>query len=394
MTLDAGLFAFHIAIAFAVLVWALRRARRLRTAPVLEHEAWRLRNSPSPAPVVEIIVPARNEAHNISACLQALKEVANDTVQVTVVDDHSEDATFEIAYGISRTTPGVQVIRSQTIPSGWIGKTYALHQGAALSAAEWLLFVDADVTLAPDALRVAVGYARQYSIDLLSLSPRQRVEGIWARLLQPMIFELLDERYDLRRVNDPNSKAAAANGQFVLIRRSVYAKIGGHEAIRDQVLEDVALAQRVKRAGFRLHFAITRALAETRMYRNLAELWEGWSKNLFTLLGSNHVTTWGIVARELLIWVAPSLTLALALWCTALAESGWLLATLSGALAVGCLIAAQAFSLARSGASPGLALLAPVGRFLLVALIINSWYQHAILKKVSWKGRAYASARR
>ena len=385
----AWLLLFHAGVAVFALARTATAVRRLRSLPLLEAHPPAAGEPSRPDPLISIVIPARDEAHNLPACLERVLAQQGVRLQTIIVDDHSQDRTLEIAREAASRDPRVVVLRGGEPPAGWVGKAHALHQGVGASKGEWLLFLDADVRLAPAAAATALAFATARSTDLLSLSPLQAGEGFWERLLQPFVFDLLNERYDLRAVNDPLSPAAAANGQFILIRRGAYQEIGGHEAIKTEVLDDVALARRAKQAGFRLYFANTSTLATTRMYRGLAEIWRGWTKNLFLLLGASHFEVWRTVFRELLLWVAPFGTLLGALLLSGYNGPLGAAAVLSGALAVACLVGGTAGVLSRLGGAPGYAALLPLGKLILVAMILASWYRHVTGKGISWKGRVY-----
>lgn len=389
VNLIAALLLFHAGIIFASSVRTIIALRRLRSLPLLEGQPQIVLNSWRFDACVSIIIPARNEEHNLRACVDRVLAQRGARIEIVIVDDQSEDRTLEIANETARKDSRSLVLRSADLPSGWTGKTYALHQGAGASTGEWLLFLDADVRLAPDAVGTALAFATACSIDLLSLSPLQHAEGFWERLLQPLVFDLLNEKYDLRAVNNPNSPIAAANGQFIMIRRHAYFQIGGYEAIKNHVLEDVALAQRAKQAGFRIYFANTRSLAETRMYGGLIEIWDGWTKNLFPLLNRRYSEVWTTILGQFVLWLAPFGTLLGSLIASGYNESSRAILVISGAIAVASLIGGTALVLLQLGGIPRYALLLPLGKLILVAMIICSWYKHTTGKGISWKGRAY-----
>ncbi len=230
-------------------------------------------------PTVSIIVPARNEEACLSACLQSLLAQTGAEFEMIVVDDSSSDRTRTIA----ESFPGVRVISPGPLPSGCSGKCNAAQAGAGIARGEWLLFTDADTVHLPGSLAGALAEAREHHADLLSYSPAQEVHGPLERALMTVIFAELATTYRPRDVSDSASPAAAANGQYLLITREAYNAVGGHAAVSRTLLEDVALAQAVKRSGRRLFFRYGGDRVRTRMYRSSAALWEGWTKNLALL---------------------------------------------------------------------------------------------------------------
>lgn len=224
-------------------------------------------------------MPARNEEACLGACLESLLAQKDVDFEVIVVDDASTDCTRAIAESFSR----VRVIVAPALPPGWSGKCNAAQAGADQARGEWLLFTDADTVHFPGSLARALDEAREHRADLLSYSPRQDVHGILQRGLMTVVFAELASTYRPAEVCDPASLVAAANGQFLLVRRNVYDRTGGHAAVAQTLLEDVALAQGVKRGGGRLRFRYAPDALETRMYRSFSAMWEGWTKNLALL---------------------------------------------------------------------------------------------------------------
>jgi glycosyltransferase involved in cell wall biosynthesis len=233
---------------------------------------------------VTAIVPARNEEASIAACIASLA-AQPEIVEIIAVNDQSSDRTAEILHGLAKNISHLRVIDAPAPPAGWIGKNHAVSLGAQQATSRWLLFTDADAVLLEGAIAKALALAMEKDAALLSFSPEQDLQTWYERVLIPFVYLRLAQRFSLDEVNDPSSKAAAANGQFLLIQREAYDAVGGHAAIHDAVLEDVALARRVKSAGFRIWFASGFGIVRVRMYRSFSAMWEGWKKNLFQLMG-------------------------------------------------------------------------------------------------------------
>jgi glycosyltransferase involved in cell wall biosynthesis len=385
LTAAAGFSLYHV----LVIVWHLVRMHRV-TAPGADTSV-----EPEPAPPgedpahVDVVVPARNERLNLPACLPALLAQRGVHLHVVVVDDQSSDGTRAIAEEAARRDIRVRVVRGVPLPDGWSGKVHALHQGVAVTDAPWLLFVDADVVVHPDGIATAIRRARRAGVDLFSLSPLQRADTFGERLVQPLVFALLDERFSMAAVNDPAQSVAAVNGQFLLVRRDAYRAIGGHAAVRGDVLEDVALARRAKRQGRPLFFGRTDRLVAARMYRGFGALWEGWSKNLFLLLGSRSVTAAWIALRGLLVWVVPLVTVPVA----AAFVRGFPPGAVAGAAVAMLALAVVFLHAGRFVPRPALPawyrFCVPFGTLVVVVLIVASWWKHVVARRVSWRGRTY-----
>jgi cellulose synthase/poly-beta-1,6-N-acetylglucosamine synthase-like glycosyltransferase len=257
----------------------------------------------APAPdVVTAIVPARNEEAVIAACIESLARQAQ-IAQILVVNDQSSDATADVVRSCMKETPNLRLLEAGALPDGWVGKNHAVWVGVQQGTSPWLLFTDADAKHASDSVARALQIAHEQQAALVSFSPEQ-ISGNWyEKALIPFIYLRLAKKFSYDQVNDPKSSIAAANGQFLLIRRDVYDAIGGHRGVAGEVLEDVAIALRVKRAGHRIWFGSGNGLVRTRMYTSFGAMWEGWKKNLYRLVGG---TPWTVV-REIesaLPWIA------------------------------------------------------------------------------------------
>jgi glycosyltransferase involved in cell wall biosynthesis len=247
-------------------------------------------------PEVSIIVPARNEEASLGNCLQSLAAQAGVAFEIIVVDDGSTDRTREIAQSFA----GVRLISAGPLPAGWTGKNNAVVAGTREATGGWFLFTDADTVHSLGSLARALAEARENKAEMLSYSPEQIAVTFWEMAVLPVVFAELARQYPPRKVRDPASPLAAANGQYILIRRETYDAVGGHTAIADNLLEDVALARAVKGAGRSLRFRYAADAVRTRMYRSFRQLREGWTKNLALLfpnpgwLAVRRLLWWGI----------------------------------------------------------------------------------------------------
>jgi chlorobactene glucosyltransferase len=231
---------------------------------------------------ISIIIPARNEQATIETVVRSI--VASDyrPFELIVVDDLSTDQTATIVDRLAATDPRVRLVRGAPLPEGWYGKPWACEQGFRAASGELLLFTDSDTRHAPELMGRAAAALRREHADLVTIAPHQRCVSFWERVVMPQIWLLLGLRYHPRRVNRARRpRDVIANGQFILTTRAAYVAVGGHGAVRHEVAEDLALAQAYLRAGRRLHFAFAERLMETRMYQDLPQLIEGWSKNVY-----------------------------------------------------------------------------------------------------------------
>jgi glycosyltransferase involved in cell wall biosynthesis len=329
------------------------------------------------------MVPARNEEAGIAVCVASILSQDVD-LELLVVDDGSTDGTAALVRDIAASDPRLTLLPAPQLPEGWVGKNHAVAFAARRARSDWLLFTDADTVHLPGSLRRSLEEAGEY--DVYSLSPEQETRTWWEMAVIPRIYSELERLYAFAEINRPVTLAAAANGQFILIRRTVYEALGGHAALAGEILEDVALARAAKRAGFRLHFTSGAGRVRTRMYRSLAAMWEGWTKNLFLLY---HASGAGFSLGERKLGRLP----------IALARIAWLdLAPVVFALAwppAWLLVAARhvhyAWRLRKSNSGAWSALLLIPGSAITLALLANSVWRHTSGQRIAWKGREYAS---
>src|SRR6266550_2488820 len=234
--------------------------------------------------LVSAVVPARNEELVIAACVESLARQPP-IAQILVVNDQSSDRTADIVRESMKEIPNLRLIDAGRLPEGWVGKNHALWVGVEQATKPWLLFTDADAIHGANSVARALQIAQEQQAALVSFSPEQISRNWYEKALIPFIYLRLARKFSYNRVNDPVSPIAAANGQFLLIRRDVYDAMGGHQGVAGEVLEDVAIALRVKRAGHRIWFGSGKGLVRTRMYRSFEAMWEGWKKNLYRLMG-------------------------------------------------------------------------------------------------------------
>jgi glycosyltransferase involved in cell wall biosynthesis len=355
-------------------------------------------DQPEPEQLIEltVIVPARNEEDCLGACLQSLVSQSEDVFRlgqdwaICVVDDQSTDRTAAIAAEFAQRHPGLTVEPARKLEKGWTGKANAIWTAAKKAGSRWLLFTDADTIHEPGSLRRAIHEATRHKAGMLSYSPRQIVSGLAQRSLMPLVFCELALAYPPAKVSDPNQRIAAANGQFLLVEREAYRRIGGHASVADKVLEDVALALLAKRRKVGLRFRYAEDAVATRMYRTTAAMIEGWSKNLALLFDNALALALWRLLDILLLAGLP--VLAVELWNAHLMArsvqwlgAGWILALLWLRTLV------RFYNRSFKSNFPILdCALTPLGLPLFVVLLYRSWFQHRILKRVTWKGREYA----
>lgn len=235
---------------------------------------------PDNAPPVTILVPAKDEGADIELCLQRVLSLDYPDFSVVAIDDRSTDQTGTILDRLARTHPDrLRVIHVTDLPDGWLGKNHALHLGTRDVETPWLLFIDSDVLIEPSSLREVMRRALHRGYDLVSLMLALRTETFWERLLLPLAGLTWATTFSVSLTNDdglPNT--AVGNGQFLLVKRDLYDRVGGHAAVRDCVNEDVELARAAKKAGGRVRLLSGFHLGATRMHTTLKQIFRGWGR--------------------------------------------------------------------------------------------------------------------
>lgn len=332
--------------------------------------------------MVSVIIPARNEEESIARAVESVA-AQPETGEVIVVNDQSTDRTPAILNELAARYSKLKIMNTGALPAGWVGKNFAVATGAAAAMGDWLLFTDADTFHLPGSAQRALADAASHHADLVSYSPEQETETFWERSLIPQVYFVLSRRYSFDRVNDPALPDAAANGQFLMIRREVYQAVGGHREIAGVILEDLVFARRVKQQGYTIYFAPGRRIVRTRMYRSFEAMWQGWTKNLYPLIGNSGID----LARELaLIWAGPAI-LVWAYLARPLHAAGWIFLLFGAGMILAHLYAYFRY-LRRN-----LLLLSSIqyyvtGVLLYSAVLIASWWK-TTRGSVQWKGRSY-----
>lgn len=352
--------------------------------------------APEDAPLVSILVPARNEARNIEACVRSLLAQEYPRFQLVVLDDHSDDGTGDIirSLGLSEESDSRTLLQGQTLPEGWAGKNWACHQLAQRARGEFLFFTDADTVHAPGTVAAAVAYAQEKRADLVSAWPRLLTGTLGEKLVIPMILLLgmvmyphwlvlwLQEhpRLAARLPKNVLRSLGAANGQFLFFRRSAYERLGGHQSLRDHLVEDVAFGRAVTARmgeGMRLFNCDSLRFSTVRMYRSFGETWEGFTKNMRPAF-EGHLPGFLVVGTvQFACFLYPFIALfgpaALRHFANAEVALIYLIR----------LVLTVRYRTTWIGA-----LLHPLGHALCLAIGLNSWRCSAG-GGVSWKGRRY-----
>jgi hypothetical protein len=371
----------------AVPVIVLLRARQSRTLAELPADV------PDDAPLVTVVIPARDEAHNIARCARSVLASRWPRLEVIVVDDRSADGTRDIARALAAEDARLRVVEAPPLPDGWFGKQWACAAGAATARGSLLCFTDADTEHAPDLLPRAMAALRERDAAMVTVAGAQETHGFWERVIQPQVFSLLLARYGGTEIVNRSRRAVdkIANGQYMLLTRAAYDAVGGHEAVRDKVAEDLALAQLLFERGHRTALVLGPEQLRTRMYTTLPELVRGWMKNIYA--GARDAAPGGQLGRAMLplmlllpwlMMLAPPLALAASTlgWASAAVTQWAAIATTSLLLWwVGVYVRALRLS-------PLYALAFPLGAIVMLYVVSRAVARG---RRVRWKGRDYLS---
>jgi len=361
----ALLDALSAALLLAMLLVALAN---LASAPRL-HRA----GEPRAAPLVSVLVPARNEALNLRAHLPHLLASEYPSLEILVLDDQSDDGTAAVVEAFALAAPGrLRLVRGDPLPAGWLGKSWACAQLAREARGAVLLFCDADVAAGPRAVSRTVALLQRHAADALTAIPRLRMDGVAEAAAIPIIAQLpVAATLPLALVPCTRSPGLSmANGQWLAFTRDAYARVGGHRGVRAAVLEDVLLGRAVKRAGLRLVAAAAPRDLSVRMYDGWNEVRAGFRKNLYALLGARPAP-----------FVTGSIVFLLAAVYPFLAAAR---GTRMGLLALGLLAAVRVASATLFGQGWRTVLLHPLGTVLALRIAVESF---ATRGRVQWRGR-------
>ncbi len=337
--------------------------------------------------LVSIILPVRNQASTLEECLTSLTSLDYPNKEIIVVDGDSTDGTPQI---LAKFRDKIRVLNEDPLPDGWVGKNWACNLGYKQAKGELFLFTDGDSVHTTDSLSNAVAYLQSSNVDLVTLAPQAILKTFWEKLIQPPVFYLILVAVGGKRVNDDNRpKYSIGNGQYMLIRRAAYEKIGGHEAVHDQIVEDLSMARNLKRAGMKLRFLVAQDAFGVRMYSSLREIWIGWRKNFYTA-SENHrfprailrflflftffILPFSILAQGILLAIAQPL-------------NPFLLA--GGFMCFWLWLGVVIFYKQGARQNPAYGLLLPLAVAIYMGIGVDSTIRGALGKGLTWKGRVY-----
>jgi glycosyltransferase involved in cell wall biosynthesis len=390
MVIAAAQWLILAALGVVLAGW-IARAVLIRSAvgagPPLDHNSYR---DLGDVGLVSVIVPAKDEEENIGPALATILAQDYPRLEVIVVDDRSTDRTGQIARDVAARDDRVRVVRVESLPEGWSGRTHALLTGTLAARGEWLLFVDADCRQAPHGVRAGVGLLAEQGADLLSLWPVLEMDSFCIRAIQPVAGAILATWFRPSRVNSPRSKVAFANGQYILVRRAAFEAAGGWEAVREELNDDIAFARKVKAAGRRVVSVVKHDLFTARMYDTLGAMYRGWSRLYY---GAFRSVWWlsAVVGMILLFSLGPvAAVIGAGVAMAAGAGGGWTLAVLGlGAAGWAAMLVTLYRGYVLTRHNPWYITLYPVAILPVLVFLGGAMAKAAGLSTVTWRGMTY-----
>jgi len=332
------------------------------------------------ASCVSILVPMRNEERNVKTLLSSLYKAMPANSELIILDDQSTDNTRSLLESGLQRFSNASVIDGAPLPSGWIGKVHACHQLSKRANGDYLLFLDADVTIRPKTIEASIQLLLKKRAGFLSGFPKFIKKGILGHLLIPLQHFLVGFHLPLYLANHSSMiKASAAHGSFMMFTKTAYEKAGGHEGVRGEIVDDVALMRAVKRDGNRAILANITDYVDCYMYDTNREVWDGFTKNVFTGIGRSYVLALVLTLFYTVTFIAP---FVIAIYGVVTLNS-WLL------IPYGVVVLIRLAIDLRVKESPLLSLFHPIAILCLLALLLRSMYVNTRSKGYTWKGRTY-----
>jgi chlorobactene glucosyltransferase len=376
---------YQIVVAGLLIVFAINLILNLRSLRRPDSSS----RIPKPAPLISVLIPARNEEENIETCLKSLQKQDYPNFEILVLDDNSTDRTAEIVEKMAAKDDRIRLIKGKLLAQGWAGKPFACYQLAENAKGSWLLFLDADTTHAPHMLRSTLALALELKPSMLSGFPRQMAESLPEKIAMPVLYFVIMSLLPLWWLHrSTGHRPSLTIGQFILFPREAYWRIGGHMAVKDRILEDVWLGVETVQHGGR-HVAIDLSTVFfCRMYRDVGSMWEGFVKWMYSVAALSPFALVGLIAAGFVFYLAPFYWLWNAFLSTA-APTDWRFIV---AFQIGMLLFMRWLVDSHFRQSLLSTFLHPIGfSFLLAAGLYGGW-REVVGLGVRWKERLYGEA--
>jgi chlorobactene glucosyltransferase len=362
----------HLLMLLILLIWLIRYLESLRLGKINPFTAPSLRASLPKPPRVSVMVAARNEERVIEQCVQSLVRQHYPNYEVIVIDDRSTDSTADI---VKKKFPSVRCLGISSLPDGHAGKSHALWTAQKEATGEWLLFTDADTVHSEYSILAPLNYALKNRVRMLTLLSQPLSVSFWEKVIQPITCLMLFMLFRVERINRPGNRAAFANGQYILIHRGAYDLIGGHGELLDFPLEDIAMAQNVKRKNLGFALLYGGDVLKCRMYNSFRELWRGWERIFFLIFSDRIWLLPTIVAVIIALSLIPYAGL---FFSPRLALAQLIIIHLASERAYAFIHADKRYIFSH-----------PLGCSILIGILWSAFWKKILGRGVVWKGKRY-----
>ncbi|MEM3089973.1 MAG: glycosyltransferase [Candidatus Nitrosotenuis sp.] len=380
-------YVFVAIVIGIILAWAFllkSMANSFNKTPSLD----KFSNTTHKMPMVSVILPARNEEGFIEKCLDSLLEQDYENYEIIAIDDSSEDGTGKIISEYAKKNPRIVHVSARPKPDGWMGKNWACMEGYKKTQGELLLFTDSDTTHSRNVISLAVSHLLSAELDALTVIPKMNCLDRWTKITLPVLSTFLHTRFSALRVNDPTKKTGYFFGSFFIIRKSVYEKVGMHEGVKSEIIEDGALGKKVKKSGFKLRMVRGDHLVDAVWARDWPTLWHALKRLMIPLYLQNGKAAIGVFFAVLFLLFMPYVFLVYSALLLQYSSSFAILFA-SSAVSAGLLYAAGLYDARELKIPAKYAACGPLGSLVIVAGFLAGLAHAKSNRSVSWRGRQY-----
>jgi len=384
--INYALAAIDIAVSISWIVLIKSMVKSFRDSPYLD----KFEKSAHPNPKVSVILPARNEEKFISNCLSSIQNQDYENYEIIAIDDSSEDSTAKIIKKFSEKDPKIKFVSARPKPNNWMGKNWACSEGFKEATGDLLLFTDSDTKHSQKMISLAVDHLLSLDLDALTVIPKMLCLDNWTKVTLPMLSTFLHTRFSALRVNDPKKNTGYFFGSFFIIKKQVYEKVGTHEGVKNEIIEDGALGKKVKESGFKMKMVRGEHLLEAVWARDWSTLWNALKRLMVPLYLQSGKIAVGIFFAVLFLLFMPFPFLAYSAVFFHTSDSFVLL--FASSIIASILVYVAGFIEVKKGLSISFvyALICPLGSLILVAGFLSGIIKATSNASVSWRGREYS----
>ena len=357
-----------------------------RLTPYLD----KFENKSKSTPKVSIILPARNEENFIGNCLDSLIKQDYQNYEIIVIDDSSDDSTWKIISEYAKMNSNIVPVSAKPKPDGWVGKNWACMEGYHKAAGELLLFTDADTNHSKNIISLAVSHLNSFDLDALSAIPKMLTLDFWTSVTLPMISTFLHTRFSALNVNNPSKKTGYFFGSFFIMKKETYEKVGMHEGVKNEIIEDGALGKKVKESGYKMKMVRGEHLIEAVWARDKGTLWDALKRLMIPLYLQSGKIAIGIFFAVLFLLFIPFPILLTSIVIPTESISTKILCITAAIASILIYIGAIIEVKIGIGLKLGYAVFAPLGSIVVVLGFLSGLLQAKRSSSISWRGRKYS----